>query len=107
MSVSILANDEMEEIEESIFKLVQVDIKLKEIRDYDRTKSPSRLTRLVRANDVIVFALFDSIYRMLLSTGKCSYDRLDVPLRTGDQIDHMFLDHTGYHCIISLLKGAS
>ena len=90
---------------DDIFKLVQIDIKLKEIRDSDRTKSPFRLTRLARANGVIVFSFSDTIYRVAVSGDENSYDRLNVPLRTGDSIDHIFLDHTGHHCIISLRKG--
>ena len=87
------------------FKLVQIDIKLKEIRDSDRTKSPFRLTRLARASNVIVFSFSDSAYRIVTSSGESSYNCLNVPLRTGDTIEHIFLDHTGYHCIVSLRKG--
>lgn len=105
MSIGILANDQLIDYE-NVFRLVQIDLKLKEIKDCDKTKSPFRLTRLVKANDVIIFSLSDSTYRVLISAGKSSYDRFDLPLRTGDQVDHIFLDHTGYHCIISLLKGA-
>ena len=67
------------------------------MRDYDGTKSPLRLMRLVRANDVTIFTLFDSLYRIVISAGESRYDRLNVPVRIGDQIDHIFLDHTGCH----------
>jgi hypothetical protein len=105
MSINIRAKDTLQDTEENVFRLVQIDIKLKEIRDYDRTKSPCRLTGLIRANNVTIFALFDSLYRIVISAGESRYDRLNVPVRTGDQIDRIFLDHTGYHCIISLREG--
>ena len=107
MSVSVQAKDPSKEEEEFIFRLVQEDIKLKEIRDHDRTKSPFRLTTLVKASDVTVFALSDSVYRIIASARESQYNRLNVPLRIDDQVDHIFLDHTGYHCIISLCKGIS
>ena len=105
MSISIPAVDNFMDSEEIIFRLVQVDIKLKEIRDCNGTESPFRLTRLVRANNVTAFALFDYLYRIVISAGEIRYDRLNVPVRTGDQIDHIFLDHSGYHCIVSLRQG--
>jgi hypothetical protein len=105
MPTIIRAKDQMKDGEESPFKLVQVDIKLKEIRDHDSAKSPIRLTTLVKANDVTVFAISDSVYRVISSAAGSRYDRLNVPLQTDDQIDHIFLDHTGCHCIISLCKG--
>ena len=105
MSTTIRAKGQLRDGEENAFRLVQVDIKVKEIRDHDSTKSPIRLTTLVKAKDVIVFALYGSIYRVVSSAGGGRYDRLNVPLRTDDRIDHIFLDHTGYHCIISLCKG--
>ena len=105
MPTILRTEDQLKDCMENVFRLVQVDIKLKEIRDHDSTKSPIRLATLVKANDATVFALSDSIYRVTSSASGGRYDRVNVPLRTDDQIDHISLDHTGYHCIISLCKG--
>lgn len=88
-----------------IFRLLQVDIKLKEIRDSDASKSPTRLLRLVRANGVIVFALADAVYRVVVTTGESRYDRLSLPTSSDDSVGHIILDQTGCHCIISFQKG--
>lgn len=91
--------------EASIFRLLLNDVKLNEIRNLDGMHLPLRLSRLIRANNVTVFALSDSVFRVTVSDGQSRYDRLNVPLRIDDNIEHIFLDQTGSHCLIALQKG--
>lgn len=93
--------------EASIFRLLLNDVKLNEIRNLDGMHLPLRLSRLIRANNVTVFALSDSVFRVTLSDGQSRYDRLNVPLRVDDNIENIFLDQTGSHCLIALQKGRS
>jgi hypothetical protein len=107
LSSSIRSSGQQKKKESPIFRLLQVDIKLKEIRDLEGSKSPTRLIRLVRANGVIVFALADAVYRVVVSGGENRYDRLSLPISSDDSVGHIVLDQTGCHCIISLQKGGS
>lgn len=107
LSSNIRSSSQQKKKESPIFRLLQVDIKLKEIRDSDGSKSPTRLIRLVRANGVIVFALADAVYRVVVTGGENRYDRLSLPFSSDDSVSHIILDQTGCHCIISFQKGGS
>ena len=91
--------------EASIFKLLLDDVKLNEIRNLDGIQLPIRLSRLIRANNVTVFALSDSVFRVTISDGQSRYDRLNIPLRVDDDIEHIFMDQTGCHCLVALQRG--
>lgn len=91
--------------EASIFRLLPDDIKLNEIRSTDGTQFPGRLSRLVRANNVIVYSFSDSVFRVTVSDGQSRYDRLNIPLRMDDNIEHIFIDQTGCHCLVGLQRG--
>ena len=91
--------------EASIFKLLLDDIKLNEIHNLDGIQSPIRLSRLIRANNVTVFALSDSVFRVTVSDGQSRYDRLNIPLRMDDNVEHIYMDQTGCHCLVGLQKG--
>lgn len=105
LSSNLRSSTQQKKKETPIFRLLQVDIKLKEIRDSDESKSPYRLTRLVRANGVIVFALADAVYRVVVTRGENRYDRLSLPTFSDDSVGQIILDQTGSHCIISFQKG--
>jgi hypothetical protein len=105
LSSNIRSSSQQKKRESPIFRLLQVDIKLKEIRDSEGSKSPSRLIRLVRANGVIVFALADAVYRVVVTGGENRYDRLSLPISSDDSVGHIVLDQTGCHCIVSFQNG--
>lgn len=56
--------------ESTIFKLQKVDVKIKELQEPSVT-AVARLSKLVRANDVVLFSLVDSVYRVSYSGKNC------------------------------------
>ena len=99
---------------------------MKELEYHNATvKSVPLLSKLVRANNVIIFSLRDSDFltRIVDNTESAarikhekhekheshetyqSHERIQIPLRSDDVIEHLFLDRTGCHCIVSTVKG--
>ena len=93
--------------ETPIFRLQRVDIKIKELIDSNVIKESTQLPKLVRANNVVVFAITDSIYRVSFTGNETRHERVIIPLRSDDAVDQIFLDYTGCHCIVSLSRGDS
>lgn len=92
-------------METPIFRLQRVDIKMKELIDSNVIKASTQLSKLVRANNIVVFTIADSMYRVTFTGNETRHERVIIPLRPDDAVDQIFLDYTGCHCIVSLQRG--
>ena len=89
-----------------IFRLERVDIKMTEHLDSNMMKMTMKLSKLVISNNIAVFALLESIYRVTFTGNESRHERVPIPLRSDDALENIFLDHTGCHCIVSTKKGS-
>jgi hypothetical protein len=83
-----------------MFKLEEIDLESESLVD-----QKSAISRLVRANDVTVFAVLNLIHRITGAGITRRKDSVAISLRPDDSIKDIFLDKTGCYCIISLQRG--
>jgi hypothetical protein len=70
------------------------------------------ITQMACARDVIVLGTADNfVCRHILApqyqgaVDESDFEPVELPHRSGERIDHIFLDPSGYHCIVTLSSG--